>query len=160
MLFSSFSGDRNNIIFSPSKSNTILTAILALPVKSQLSREIITGDHKGGITLWCGSDGHWVETRRIRNETIRKRRVKSAWVHYEAQSVVGLCALEDGRFFSVDASGEVLEWSRRRQDPQSWTILRQRSLPRPATLRCIAVHPASQAPWKSWGKSGRCWPLV
>jgi hypothetical protein len=48
--------------------------------------------------------------------------------------VVGLCVLEDGRFFSVDASGEVLEW---RDDG----ITAKHELPRPGTARCIAVHP-------------------
>ena len=53
---------------------------------------------------------------------------------YRPESVVGLCALEDGRFFSVDANGEALEW-------RDEVITRTFTAPRPGTARCIAVHP-------------------
>lgn len=47
---------------------------------------------------------------------------------------MGFCALKDGRFFSVDASGEVLEW-------HGDDITARHELPRLGTARCIAVHP-------------------
>ena len=50
------------------------------------------------------------------------------------EGVVALCALDADRFFSVDASGEVLEW-------RDGAIAADHSLPRPGTARAIAVHP-------------------
>ena len=47
---------------------------------------------------------------------------------------MALCALDADRFFSVYASGEVLEW-------RDGAIAADHSLPRPGTARAIAVHP-------------------
>lgn len=105
-----------------------ITAVLARP-----DGRLVTGGLMGELHLW-ERDGEWRPVRLLRSETDRRPTVGGAWATYHPQSVVGLCALEDGRFFSVDASGEVLEWH---ED----AIVRQHPLPGQGTPRCVAVHP-------------------
>lgn len=105
-----------------------ITAVLARP-----GGMLITGGLGGEVIAW-ERDEDWRSVRWLRRETKRDAPIGGAWATYRPESVVGLCALEDGRFFSVDASGEVLEW---RDDG----IIAKHELPRPGTARCIAVHP-------------------
>lgn len=108
-----------------------ITAVLAHP-----TGRLLTGGLTGEIVAWERQADDWRPTQWIRDVTTRPRTVGGAWATYRTESVVGLCALEDGRFFSVDASGEVLEW---RDD----RVTRTFPLPRPGTPRCIAVHPST-----------------
>ena len=105
-----------------------ITAVLALP-----GGTLLTGGLGGELVLW-ERDPEWRPVRWLRGETERRASIDGAWATYHPQSVVGLCALEDGRFFSVDASGEVLEW-------RDQTVTMRHELPRPGSARCIAVHP-------------------
>ena len=105
-----------------------VTAVLARP-----DGRLVTGGLTGELHLWeC--DDELRLARQLRAETERRAGIGGAWATYRPQSVVGLCALDDGRFFSVDASGEVLEW---RED----AVARKHPLPRRGTPRSIAVHP-------------------
>ncbi len=106
-----------------------VTAVLARP-----DGKLVTGGLEGEVVLWEREE-EWRPVKRLRGETKRERPTgDGAWATYHPESVVGLCALEDGRFFSVDASGEVLEW-------HGDSVARSHVLPRPGTPRCIAVHP-------------------
>ena len=124
-----------------------VTAILAFPQRHNQGpeQEIVTGDREGAIMLWLtnlNEDGEWDLLGTIRDKTTREATVEGAWSHYKPQSVVALCALEDGRFFSADASGEVLEWGRTLHGQgRNWKCLERRVLPRPGTPRCMAIHP-------------------
>ncbi len=106
-----------------------ITAVLARP-----GGGLVTGGLGGEIVGWERSDDGWRPLRWLRAPAPLKASVSGPWATYRPESVVGLCALEDGRFFSVNANGEVLAW---RDD----RIVRTFAPPRPGTARCIAVHP-------------------
>jgi hypothetical protein len=106
-----------------------ITALVARP-----GGGLLTGGLGGELIAWQRDDRGWRPARSLRRETTRTASVGGAWATYRPSSVVGLCALEDGRLFSVDASGEVIEW---RDD----AVAIVRTPPRPGTARCIAVHP-------------------
>lgn len=108
-----------------------VTAVLARPDGS-----LVTGGLDGEIVRWAPDGETWRPVARLRDATEREARCGGPWATYRPASVVGLCALEDGRFFSVDASGEVLEW-------HGEEVARSHTLPRRGTPRCLAVHPAT-----------------
>lgn len=102
-----------------------VTSILAHP-----DGTIITGGLEGELLQW-EHEGDWRVTGQIRAEQPGDARRGAT---YFPQSVIGLCALADGRFYSVDAGGEVLEWS-------DGVSSRSFKLPREGSPRSIAVHP-------------------
>jgi len=145
-LVATHSGINANFAFHEGSDQSI-TAVLALPdVNKDFERKIVSGGRDGAIVLW-GSGSHdgmpcvnWRPICHIRTNTKRQASVEGAWSCYKPESVVALCALEDGRFFSADCSGEILEW-KFNDVASKWICCQRRMLPRQGTPRCMAVHP-------------------
>jgi len=146
-----------------------ITAILSLPSLQRGDNEdsniVITGSLSGTISVWkrmpregeqqVDKDHEWQSCQRISIFMMKPTpaSMKTAWANYKPQSIIGLCALEDGRFFSVDASGLILEWKYKEVGSNSSTsgpdmilqcfVSRTFCLPWPGTPRCMAVHPST-----------------
>jgi WD40 repeat protein len=109
-----------------------VTAILAHP-----DGRLITGGNNGELHEW-EFDGEWKPGRRLQKKTRRAMPEGYKKTTYRPESVVGLCALDDGRFFSVDGGGTIAEW-------HDDAIANTYDIPQPGSPRCIAVHPDTPA---------------
>ena len=109
-----------------------ITAVLATS-----SGGLLTGGLDGTIRRWEQREGAWIAGEVVAPGVPKPPPVESAWATYRPESVVGLCRLDgDGRWFSVDAAGEIVAW-------QGADRRGRFDLPRPGTARSIAVHPAT-----------------
>lgn len=97
---------------------------------------LITGGLGGELDVWPVGDETepLAPSMRIEHRRADSQPCAGAWATYRQASITGLCALEDGRWFAVDAGGEVSAW---RGDARlaRWRILK------PGTPRAMAVHP-------------------
>ncbi|MCB9634089.1 MAG: hypothetical protein H6721_18365 [Sandaracinus sp.] len=109
-------------------TSTRVTSILAR------GDELLVGHQNG--ELWCWRrEAEWRPARRLRTSEPRRRPAAGGpWATYEPESLVGLAELDARRFYSVDASGELLEWT----DDH---VSRRFALPRGGSPRSLAVHP-------------------
>lgn len=106
-----------------------VTAVLAGP-----GGRLLTGGLDGEIHAWSQRDGIWSPTRTLADARPKPTRSDGAWATYRPASVVGLAALDDDRWFSVDADGALSAWRGERLEQTT-------QLPGTGTPRAIAAHP-------------------
>lgn len=158
-IFDIITGHRQNLVAQLNgevrtfQASHEITAVIAVPCRKggTSHHNVITGGRDGSIILWnclphtknCHSLGgrQWEEACIIRKAATKRAPADFYQATYKPESVVALCALEDGRFFSSDASGEILEWDR--DYSGGWKIVRRRQIPKSGTPRCLAVHPST-----------------
>lgn len=124
--------DAEGLVVEPSlrviRTSTRVTSILAR------NDELLVGHQDGELWRWRRDD-EWRPASKLRAAEPRNRPAAGgAWATYDPESLVALAELDARRFFSVDASGELLEWTDDR-------ISRRFVLPRGGSPRSLAIHP-------------------